>query len=55
MRTGAVGTMPIPQGDWLECQLTYREAHQLVLGTPAPDDPRWRAIEARATAALGQQ
>ncbi|HEX4796522.1 MAG TPA: serine/threonine-protein kinase [Humisphaera sp.] len=55
MRTGAVGTMPLPPGDWLECQLTYREAHQLVLGTPAPDDPRWRALEARATAALGQQ
>jgi len=52
MVQGPVGTMPIPWFDWLECRHFYREAKQLLTGSPPPDDPRLRVIRERAMAAL---
>src|SRR5262249_25106125 len=52
MVQGPVGTMPIPWYDWLECRHYYREAKQLISGSPPPEDPRLRVIQERALAAL---
>lgn len=47
-----VGTTPVPWFDWIECLLLYREATELVTGSPPPDDPRLRQLEERALEAL---
>jgi hypothetical protein len=53
MSQGAVGHMPIPWFDWIECLVLYREAKILITGFAPPDDPRLRTIEQRARTAIG--
>jgi len=38
--------------DWLEFQILYREAAQLITGTPPPDDPRLAELVRRSLAAV---
>lgn len=52
MGTGPVGRMPILWLDWIEGQLLYREASILMTGFAPADDPRLRAVEQRALAAI---
>jgi serine/threonine protein kinase/tetratricopeptide (TPR) repeat protein len=52
---GAVGFWPIPWWDWLECQLFYREAKELIDGAAPLEDPRLRVLRARALAGLRWQ
>jgi tetratricopeptide (TPR) repeat protein len=40
--------------DWLGMQRWYREAHRLIEGADAPDDPRLFVVRGRALAALGR-
>ncbi|HJT76436.1 MAG TPA: protein kinase [Gemmataceae bacterium] len=49
---GATAYWPIAWWDWLECQLSYREAKVLIDGSPPPDDPRLHVLRARAFAGL---
>jgi Flp pilus assembly protein TadD len=49
---GAVGFWPIPWWDWLEGQLFYREAKELIDGAASQEDPRPRVLRARAFAGL---
>ena len=44
--------LPIPWFDYIECLVLYREAHQAIHGSPAPDQPRLQNREARVYAAL---
>jgi serine/threonine protein kinase/Tfp pilus assembly protein PilF len=46
---------PVAWWDYLECQLLYAEAKQLIDGTPPPDDPRLHVLRARAFAGLDQR
>jgi tetratricopeptide (TPR) repeat protein len=49
---GAVPTWPVAWWDWLECELLYAEAKQLIDGLPPADDPRLLVLAARAFAGL---
>ena len=49
---GAAAFWPIPWWDWLECQLSYREAKVLIEGAPPPEDSRLCVLRARAFAGL---
>jgi tetratricopeptide (TPR) repeat protein len=47
-----VGNWPVYWWDWLECQLFYREASLLIVGSSPPEDPRLHLIRARGFAGL---
>jgi tetratricopeptide (TPR) repeat protein len=49
----SVGSPPVPWFDVVEYHLLYREAVELVTGSPMEEDPRLAAFEQRALAALG--
>ncbi|HEV3343692.1 MAG TPA: protein kinase [Pirellulales bacterium] len=49
---GAVATWPVAWWEWLECELFYAEAKQLIDGLPPPEDPRLLVLSARAFAGL---
>ena len=49
---GAVANWPLPWWEWLECQLFYAEAKQLIDGLPPPGDTRLVVLDARAFAGL---
>ncbi|HVA46391.1 MAG TPA: protein kinase [Pirellulales bacterium] len=49
---GAEAAWPIAWCDWLECDLYYREAANLIDGESPPDDPRLAVLRARAFAGL---
>ena len=49
---GAAATWPVAWWDWLECELLYAEAKQLIDGLPPQDDPRLLVLSARAFAGL---
>jgi serine/threonine protein kinase len=46
------GTMPISWSDWLECNIFYREAEELINGAVPPEDPRLIAVYERALATI---
>src|SRR6516164_8954260 len=54
-RTSLVVPMGDPQWwrDWLVFQILRREAHELIDGSPLPDDPWQRLLRGRAYAHLG--
>jgi serine/threonine protein kinase len=52
MMASPVYFRPIPWMDWLECQHYFREAKQLLTGSPPPADPRLRIVRERALAVL---
>ena len=52
MHRGASAQWPISWWDWLECELFYREAKELIDGLSPPDDARLRVLRARAFAGL---
>ena len=49
---GAMADWPIPWWDWVEFHFYYREAKQLIDGSPPPNDPRLRVLRARAFTGL---
>jgi serine/threonine protein kinase/Flp pilus assembly protein TadD len=49
---GGDAAWPVCWWDFLECQLLYAEARQLIDGAPPSDDPRLHVLRARAFAGL---
>lgn len=49
---GATVSWPLAWWDWVEFQIYYREACQLINGTIPADDGRWHVLRARSLAAL---
>ncbi len=52
IHAGGDAVWPAPWWDYLECQLLYAEARELIDGAPPPDDPRLHVLRARAFAGL---
>jgi tetratricopeptide (TPR) repeat protein len=50
---GPVGSMPVSWLDWMPIAVLHREAHTLINGGAAPEDPRLWVVRGRALAALG--
>jgi tetratricopeptide (TPR) repeat protein len=55
MFQGGPGSLPTAWWDIVHSIVHYREAHQLIVGKPAPDDARLRIVRARAMAAVGRE
>ncbi len=53
IQQGEVGSMPGLWYDFVEYLLLYREATELITGSPPAEDPRLGSIEKRALAAVG--
>jgi serine/threonine protein kinase len=49
---GSVKSLPLLWFDFIECLLLTREANQLIMGQPPPDDPRLTEFERKARAAI---
>ncbi len=52
LHQGAVVEWPIAWWDWLECQVYYREAAELLGAPPLSEDPRLHVLRARAFVSL---